>query len=556
MSRAVHPRMPFATAPTSCFNCGAIITHSLPTPSPTTSAENLRTTNNPPSDSDRGAFRKELKCAQASLVDVSDKIIRLEENLALLREEKQRLSAAVETYKIILNPVRILPDDVLREIFEICSAPVEDMMARVISFTNSLDPRKPPWTLGQVCRRWRSVTACSSSLWTSIGIVLVESQPSERLNGDIYRLVQQVQRVGNRPVCITLKAEESITKHHPLLLIASSHSTRWETLYIAMPYETLQLIDPLIKGNLPLLKRLRIDVPSMRSDYVGCIDAFQHAPQLRSVGLLRAPTNLKLQISMPWAQITSYRDLWWKSWRPASTTSPIVQEMSNLTHLFASHWIVNNYPRITLLHLHTLHLDGQHIEQLGENSTFLDGLDIPRLRNLYLSWLPDSHAEMVKRFMQRSASTLRAVHIGRRLSSCDVRKILEAIPSSVERFALHDNMDDSDILSALTLKREVSGHRPQNNIPRCYNLRLYISEGYSWRPPVGPIASSALLAMVKSRLPPEVEPEFALRKFTICGDPRSTRWEEARHELVNGLDIEGLEVDYFPPEGDSCFPDI
>ncbi|KAJ8089078.1 hypothetical protein PM082_014326 [Marasmius tenuissimus] len=83
----------------------------------------------------------------------------LEEALARITEKKQ-------IYHSILHPIRRLPPEILVEIFRICT--FGDAFTG--QFPGSLDTRKAPWKLTQVCRAWRSVSASASSLWTQVSI--------------------------------------------------------------------------------------------------------------------------------------------------------------------------------------------------------------------------------------------------------------------------------------------------------------------------------------------------------------------------------------------------
>ncbi|KAF9268366.1 hypothetical protein L218DRAFT_821577, partial [Marasmius fiardii PR-910] len=97
----------------------------------------------------------------------------LEETIHILVAERGHLEKVIRTYRGIVNPIRRLPEVVLREIFRACTddgTKAMETFRDYMSSGDSLDPTKAPWTLGQVCSLWREVVTSFSSLWSYITI--------------------------------------------------------------------------------------------------------------------------------------------------------------------------------------------------------------------------------------------------------------------------------------------------------------------------------------------------------------------------------------------------
>ncbi|KAK7051245.1 hypothetical protein VNI00_004745 [Paramarasmius palmivorus] len=367
-----------------------------------------------------------------------------------------------------------------------------------------------------------------------------------------------MQRAGNRPITISIKADNTVSEHHPLLLLAFSRSTRWHALRFSMEYHTLTRISPMLKGNMTFLRRLLLEVNNktrpLHDDVI--VNAFLDAPELQDVSLDGNIEFLVPLIPIPWSQITHYRDLWDITWRSWPDNAEILRETPNLTHLFGSYWWLDRHPPITMPHLHTLSLYGARIDPENESSdTFLDQLHAPRVRNLCVGGgLTTLTIEAYRRFMDRSASTLRAVSVDTQAWPKASREslvldLLKSIPDRVESLTLRDRMTEHWIIEALTLKLDGCNEDGRPRIlPRLQDLRLYV-----FPDPHCDVLVNQLISMVESRIPSESGPGL-LKKLRLDLRGRTRRILGAPYFKEKVLQSNGLEVDLSPPAWDRYFP--
>ncbi|KAJ6539588.1 hypothetical protein B0H19DRAFT_1382236 [Mycena capillaripes] len=131
-------------------------------------------------------------------------------------EEEDALNRGVDRTKL-------LPPEILTEIFRFSSIFAEDQF---------LEPRHPPWILGQICGRWRTIALCTPRLWCSLMIVSssVESLPI----ASILSLVSTyIERSGQLPLKLALDAKWSQVQKVPLLDLLLRQSHRWGDVSIS-----------------------------------------------------------------------------------------------------------------------------------------------------------------------------------------------------------------------------------------------------------------------------------------------------------------------------------
>ncbi len=109
-------------------------------------------------------------------------------------------SANVGNAQIFLHPIRLVNDDVLREIFRWC--------AEIESPLNSNNIRGVPWTLLQVCCRWRAVALDTGRLWMKVSLDFGVDELFMASFGGTHALVQQIIRAQSHDFSlnVTIKA--------------------------------------------------------------------------------------------------------------------------------------------------------------------------------------------------------------------------------------------------------------------------------------------------------------------------------------------------------------
>ncbi|EEB90811.1 hypothetical protein MPER_10936 [Moniliophthora perniciosa FA553] len=246
----------------------------------------LLRTNDPPSAGS-------CKVLTQSLTAINNQLADIEETLRLLRKQQTALSDAAQSYRRILHPIRRVPSEILRAIFEACFDSNDIMDSRRYSNHayghDSLYPRKPR---GHWVR-----SAIHGELWhyrvhpygPYVGVKL----PNEWAGGQrsdsglISQLILQLQRSKLHPLAISIRitGREASTTCERLIVAICFQSFRWDTLRIHFqnPRKNFSLMSSLIKGNLPMLRRLYVDFGFNPLLVGGIVDTFESAPMLREL---------------------------------------------------------------------------------------------------------------------------------------------------------------------------------------------------------------------------------------------------------------------------------
>ncbi|KAK1233772.1 hypothetical protein PQX77_003055 [Marasmius sp. AFHP31] len=152
----------------SCTNCGVPVIENTDEPSHSSDLLNIiSATNDLPSSFEADALREEYKDHLRVTALLDQEIAQLQASIAALDGKRKRLSARLPSYKLALNPIRRLPNEILAYIYDLCIDEMEPN-AEAHLFT-SLGPLNPQWVLSQVCRKWRSLALSLPLLWTNVG---------------------------------------------------------------------------------------------------------------------------------------------------------------------------------------------------------------------------------------------------------------------------------------------------------------------------------------------------------------------------------------------------
>ncbi|KAF9254824.1 hypothetical protein L218DRAFT_409982 [Marasmius fiardii PR-910] len=174
--------------------------------------DSLSTSNDSPSPNELATLTGEYEAISRAIPSLDSEITLLQAKLGTLEQQRQELVSSLGVYKSVLNPCRRLPSKILTSIFGLCVK--EDVHTR--SGVNmlfilgkggdycpsSLDTRRSPWVLGQVCRRWRNLVLSLPDLWSAIEINC-RQPPKEIFDPFIERrLSLTLQRSRERPLHI------------------------------------------------------------------------------------------------------------------------------------------------------------------------------------------------------------------------------------------------------------------------------------------------------------------------------------------------------------------
>ncbi|KAL0575906.1 hypothetical protein V5O48_006079 [Marasmius crinis-equi] len=419
---------------------------------PSLDAENLAGSNEPPRLDSMQIFIENLTQTRARLDSVKDEITRMEQDLRLLSEERDRLEGYVATYQRILHPVRRLPVDILREIMR---AAVGDRRERMDLYStvkglklnrNSLLPDQIPWVLGQVCHHWQEVALAFPSLWSCISVDFPNPGSSnDLLKGLKAQLLRQLQRSGSSKLTIALRSAHILDDNDSLVAAICSHSSRWESLRMILPLENIHSLDHLIGGGIPNLRQLYIARDKDTFGALEDIGAFRVAPRLHdlTVGARNDLDRLPIQ----WSRITHLRLSLYADAQAINYS--FLRSMPNLTSLYVGGVIFDeSTPEVALpsLQLLTIHVkgDSNFVEPFLQriNSTHLQALRIHGISQIAIP--------------SRLGRSLRSLHLGgSRLKSVDPTRMFTPTPA-LEDLSLCGSWDD--MLSDLSSRDPSTGN--------------------------------------------------------------------------------------------------
>ncbi|KAG7090473.1 hypothetical protein E1B28_009587 [Marasmius oreades] len=379
---------------------------------------------------------KECQNLSQGISSIESQILRLQASMESLRKEQERLRERLEAYKPLIHPIRRLPDEVLAYVFRICvDMDVEELQRKDSAYCQrypgSLDTRKAPWVLGQICRKWRLLALSLPQLWTVFDLDWRYDDLLWEYHQSLDVLLSiQLQRSRDQPLTVTycgLRPSSSNTPRSSngrLLLTLCSRSFQWSKATIRADAESLQELSH-YKGMFPYLTDLHVHF--LYPGRIGwararvnksVFDTFFDTPKLRRLTITGYIEGLSdLSVRFPWAQITHYavhNDTQW--FADLEDHFSALSQMKNLEYCsletsIPSDGILIPSKSPALSHLHTLVLSHRHIEiEESAIDPLLDWLTLPSLRTLRLTCGLDSPSSLLS-FIQRSQCTIEQLAI-------------------------------------------------------------------------------------------------------------------------------------------------
>ncbi|KAJ7592872.1 hypothetical protein C8J56DRAFT_484188 [Mycena floridula] len=183
------------------------------------------------------------------LLDTSnEEISRLTVAIDKLVLEREKLRSNVVTYKAALAPIRLLPEDMLREIFVSC-LPSNKAAATTI--------KDAPLLLGRICRSWRELALSTPELWASIRIQFLQEFNSLRVQRLCNEAHDWIARSGTCPLTIEVTCRNEDPVAHNFLDSLTKLSKRWRSIEIDAPVDWMPSLVSLSKSDVPRLERFR-----------------------------------------------------------------------------------------------------------------------------------------------------------------------------------------------------------------------------------------------------------------------------------------------------------
>ncbi len=238
-----------------CPLCGPVERQAFPQSACAPRVLQLLQCNDAPTDAELSDFQETVKTAPNRLAELDEKIAHARKELDTLILERISIEADMGDAKALSSPVRRLPPDVLRAIcLDVIPSPREIMST--LDDHGGLNHTKPPWTLSQVCRSWRSIIVSSPELWSSMSLVL-SNIFSSSIFSQMFMLGLRFERSRNVPLTVACFSDSDISSH-PLLSLIITRISAIKNLRIETPFQSLTALS-FCRGRLELLHDLKID---------------------------------------------------------------------------------------------------------------------------------------------------------------------------------------------------------------------------------------------------------------------------------------------------------
>ncbi|KAJ7763663.1 hypothetical protein DFH07DRAFT_812695 [Mycena maculata] len=485
--------------PTSCTHCVALLqTESSLPPIPS----DILSTNRPPLDTEILCIRDVVAAEKTRKTRLDAQIAALRSSLKKLIADRDSLKEEIRLHEGTLSPLRRMPTELLSLVFKSAAVPDKD---------------PAPWTISQVCRRWRAIVVSQPSFWASI---FLDFQFEDTYSITRSRLEGQLQRTGNLPLNVVFACRngyfEYTERELDLLGLVASQSVRWESIRIAAPLSIFSALAG-VRGRLPLLRKIEILAhPSDAEEH--SVNIFEFAPKLEQASV--NPSGRPITAVLPFPQLLQYvaHNTWNGHLHSLRSALNLVECALEFTEI--------STPPTTLITL-------PHLLRLSiSKSNFLECLDVPKLQELYCC--PQS--DHLSSLLRRRPHSLRKL-VMPRASVTDVAGILRSVPALTDIGIFIPESSADVLVSLLTIRNATADVGP--------NLRS-IHIGSSREEPRA--ASAFTLAMSlhgwQNSLVDMVESRWRggqLRSITL---PDFRRHQD--HERLVRLEGEGLNIQFSP----------
>ncbi|KAJ7633186.1 hypothetical protein FB45DRAFT_914563, partial [Roridomyces roridus] len=230
-----------------------------------------------------------LSAARARIAQLHTEIDKLQRLMDSLLAERDQCCQTLADFKY---PILTLPTEILSEIFLQFLPPYPERPSFI--------GKKSPSFLLQICRRWRDVALATPALWSTMNLLLYNSNHHAQQR-DLLKI--WLQRSGNCALSIRVdylkEANDDGTIIEECLAALLRHASRWQDIDVTLPFEELRGIS----GAMPFLRSVTIGIESWEERPEEPVVLFADAPALKHVVLSRSFDPF--MVSLPWSQITT-----------------------------------------------------------------------------------------------------------------------------------------------------------------------------------------------------------------------------------------------------------
>lgn len=398
-----------------------------------------------------------------------------------------------------------LPTEILSTIFLHCAD-----SDGALNTTNTIDV---PLLLTKICSGWRSVAINTQSLWSRLFINIQPNSEHQTTLASTW-----LSRSGACPLQIYIIWQTPpFLDSHPVLDIIIQHSYHWRSMFIYLPFTAFSSLHP-VRGNLPLLNELSLGTDDDLITGPEISDAFEDAPELRSLECVNLDPDLFV---FPWAHLTKIPIM-------AVTADDCIDILHHTFRLENGSFIIthgSSWPSKppTALHHHKLQelaiLTAPFSESVDTRDVFRF-LTLPNLRSLRICNVQSPPGSALVTFLSRieSLETLFLRRIA--LSEGELLQVLEMVPYLKHLTVLCSPTVTDHVLDQLIWKpSEETSSTSFTLLPKLETLELSID---------GPMGVS-LVEILESRWETDESDEDA---------PRVARLKEVNVTVVGDLELD------------------
>ncbi|PBK66731.1 hypothetical protein ARMSODRAFT_1086548 [Armillaria solidipes] len=291
-----------------CPQCGfALSERPLPNRISAAQHQHFFVCNEAPVGEERAELEAVVREGERYLALLQQRISLTQNTLESLLKEQNRAAKHISDSKLVLNPVRRLPPEILSHIFLSCLLPDSELLQSSdtdvdTSLIDSLNITNSPWNLSYVSSQWRKAVLTTPRLWSFIRLQLCRYEDRK---ASLFRLGTYLERSGTQCLTVAIEIEEDMSDH-PVLPMILSTSPRWERLFVGLPFSALCIFNN-VSGSLSALRWLSICLydPEPDTEPITMIEAFRFAPQLRELELMEWDWGICFHdlFHFPWDQL-------------------------------------------------------------------------------------------------------------------------------------------------------------------------------------------------------------------------------------------------------------
>ena len=399
--------MQAASSQLTCANCGEILAGHLITEEFVSPVPELLASTRVASENEAIDVQDVLLETQYDLHQLDNEIDHVQAILTGLQKKRDTLERHLRAHSALLAPIRMLPWEILSEIFVRIGLPLQHPKRQL--YQQVLLP-------GQVCRFWRTIALSTPRLWTDIVL---------DLDWDVDIAKTWMSRSGTLPLSLKVEWNYMYKDHLDAVFEdVLNAGERWkyiDTAVLPAPDSATNF-----RGSFSSLETLILRTPT--DIPLSTYNVFRNSPRLRILHIYSAMT--KDTLVLPWSQLTEIviHHCW------IDYLIDILGRADNLVRCEAM--IPPLLSHMTLPHI-VSNMRFLKVTSCENNPPFIDQVSLPSLLTLEYADLSElSPPPLLFGFLVRSQISLQKLvltfHHMHPNHSGDILHILEMLPSLTE----------------------------------------------------------------------------------------------------------------------------